>query len=197
MYAKDRKRPITKWTLYYLSVIKTVLIVSAGVGILLMGIGLVFYFRGSTTLSELFLLGIIGPIGLALILAVFLSPPALRGLYLLRRQERYLGFCFRAEMKQKNITKPIYRSSDWFIDISNPPTVLALQRDYIVRLEKRKIIKGNRGNRYRITLVGADGKKQTIEGAHASIIGLQTWFRKKPDLDTQRSKTNDKTKNQN
>jgi len=192
----DQSRPITKFTLYYLSVIKTAAIIGIGVGILLLGVGAVFFLREDTTFSELLLLGVIGPIGLALILIAFLSPFALPGLYLLVKQEKFLGFCFREEMKKHNIIKPIYQSSGWFI-MGASPAVIAVRRDYIVRLEKCKIIKTGRGNRYRITLVGADGKKQRLEGYHASIGGLQKWLRKKPEADSERNVMNGKTENQN
>jgi len=190
-----QKRPITKFTLYYQSVLKLALMIG-GVGVLLFSIGLVFLFRSTTTFTDLLLLSIAGPLYLTLILTVILSPPALRGLYLLAKQEKFLGFCFRVEMENDQITKGVYQSSSWFI-MGDSSTIIAVRRDYIVRLEKLKIIKGRHGNRYRITLVGADGKKQRLTGNHASIGSLQKWFREKPEIDSERNVSDDKRENQN
>ena len=190
----DQKRPITKCTLYYKSVLQLSLMIGGGMGLLLLGIGMVFFFHGSAAFSEVLLLSIAGPLYLVLILIAVFSPSALRGLYLLSKQEQFLGFCFRTEMETQQISKAIYRSADWFIDITDTPTVIAVRRDFIVRLEKRKIIKSKR-NRYQITLVGADGKHYRLKGFHASITGLQKWFRTKPETHSERTVTDDKTEN--
>lgn len=114
------------------------------------------------------LLGVILPV-----LLFFVLP--MRGLLMLARQERELGFSFNEDMKAHGATGTAFEDADWFIEVSNGQ-VVAFRRDYIKSVTKHKRTE----NGDECILTATDGKKHKIRGGAPTLSDLRRWFKEGP-----------------
>ncbi|MCL2525701.1 MAG: hypothetical protein FWE46_01410 [Coriobacteriia bacterium] len=96
----------------------------------------------------------------------------LRGLMLLQRQEKELGFSFNAEMKRRRAQMPQYQDDDFYVSVSSD-RIVAVRRDYIAQLDDNR--EENRVLSY-VTMRSRSGRKHRIVGHYTSIDGLETWY---------------------
>lgn len=101
-----------------------------------------------------------------------LSMP-LRGVLLIGRQERELGFCFAREMAAHGVTGTELEDEDWFVSISNA-RIVAFRRDYIKKISA--VEDSDSGNRCMLT--AKSGRKHKVYAAGSTLDDLRTWFRR-------------------
>ena len=109
---------------------------------------------------------------------LFLAMP-LRGLLMVARQERELGFSFNEEMKVHGATGTTFEDADWFVAVSNGQ-VVTFRRDYIKSVTKHK----HTENGDECVLTAKDGKKHKVRAAGPTLGDLRRWFKDGPREDT-------------
>lgn len=116
-------------------------------------------------------------LGVVLPALLFCALP-LRGLLMLARQERELGFSFNEEMKVHGAVGTAFEDRDWFVEVSNGQ-VVAFRRDYVKSVLKHKRTE----NGDECVLMSKDGKKHKVRAAAPTLEGLHRWFKQGPRED--------------
>lgn len=116
-------------------------------------------------------------LGVVLPALLFCALP-LRGLLVLARQERDLGFSFNEEMKARGAVGTVFEDRDWFVEVSNGQ-VVAFRRDYVKHVSKHKRTE----NGDECVLVSKGGKKHKVRAAGPTLEGLRRWFAQGPRED--------------
>jgi len=162
----NNKRPITKLTLY-LHAMKKIIIVSVSIFVAINGMLLIVAMPPDGVRASYFLTGLI----FAGVTAALCALLPLQGLYLLKKQERFLGFRFYEEMERYHINQLPYSTGKWFL-AAKGYKIIAIRKDYIIGLENYTgYYPGNPNGLMptsprsaKITIVGADGKMWNIQG---------------------------------
>lgn len=110
-----------------------------------------------------------------IILPTLLLSMPLRGIWVLGRQERKLGFSFSSEMEARGATGTSFEDGDWFVGLGNT-RIVAFRRDYIDRISS---VEGSDSGD-RCLLVSKDGKRHKVYASKEVLEDLRRWFRKGP-----------------
>ena len=171
----DSSRPLTKRTLC-MKAMRPMFII----GYITFGFFVVFsmgLYLGNSVLSifEHVILGAGLGFFFFILLLIIASPIPLRGISLISKQEKLLGFRFDDEMSFHKIYSAEFSSDLWFVCIDRA-RVIALRRDYIRSVEKDPAICSAGAMTSKTSLVCADGNVREIIGSHNSITTLTQWL---------------------
>ena len=104
----------------------------------------------------------------------------LKGLHLIRAQEKALGFSFDEEMRRLNIRGETHIDDNWFITTDIPNiTLIALNRRFIKNInEINKTGDSSESTGHKLEIAGIDGKTYKIKFWYQEIINnIMDWWR--------------------
>jgi hypothetical protein len=139
-------------------------------------------FLGDRSIKEELAFGFgFGLLFIAVFTIVLTSIFILKGMRLIRVQEKVLGFSFDEEMRRLNIHGKTHIDEDWYITADIPTiTLIALNRRFIKSIsEINKNRNSSESTGYKLEIGGVDGKTYKIEfWSKAMMKNIMDWWQK-------------------
>lgn len=165
--------PLTKASLCW-TAMKPLVIVFTGIAAACAFILVIMCFFGGVDANVLWIIPALFVL-IGGVVPLFLLSLPLRGLRLLARQERELGFSFAQEMASRGGTGVPFEDRDWFVHISNV-RIVALRRDFIQSISEVEDCDGGG----RCVLTAKSGRRHKVLASATTLEDLRRWFARGP-----------------
>jgi len=168
--------PLSKWKLYIESMKSLLGIGMVAVIFLPIFLPIIITDRYFGFLRNFLLVSLEGlglGISLTVLLIIICLPMSIKGMRLIKKQEKILGFSFNEEMENHNICSGNYQDNNWFIDVEFS-RAFAFRKGYIKKISKIKR-EAIGGILWEATITSVNNETTKIRGSQHMFLELKEW----------------------